>query len=793
MKNFLIIIFTFCVVNLFSQTISSSTISATGAGVWAPCGITSATIICIGGGGSGGVGGGSNGNAGGGGGGGGYTVNNGITIVPGTSYNYTVGAGGLCPGIVANGLPGGTTNMVIGASTISATGGGGGLVGPNGAGGSGGTGTFSGGNGAAGVDGAGGGGGEAASSAGAGNNASGSTGGTGTAGANGGAGNLGNFGSGTIGSAPGGGGGGATKNNCGGNGGNGQLIIMYTNPSNAGSNQTLANCATTANLAATAVPAGWSGAWSCTSNCAGVAVTTPSSTTSGVTGLNPGYTTTFSWVITYTSGCSITTTVNVTSPLGSPCNTVIPTNNACASAIPLTIGTATVGTTLNTTDDVTSGLTTGAPLNQTCAHDGNVWYSFTTPAGTLPCYTFQSSWNGGCNNLQIFKGTCATNTMVSANLSPNQYNDYSSTENTAANVFLPSTTYLISLGSDIQGPFSFSVKATSVAANDKCSGALPIGTTAYQTDNAAAGCEYTYVPAEDANVAITTVCAGSLENISWYGFTAVSSGTVTISLTNILCNNGGGGFQTGLITGSCSTYTVGTTGAAICLAAVSGDVTYNITNAVAGQKYLIAMDGNAGSDCHFAISGTNITPLPIELTMFNAKLNGNYIDLTWATASETNNDYFTIERSADGINFESIAVIKGAGNSLQEKYYYTQDKKPLNGLSYYRLMQTDFDKKHTYSVIQSISIDGIDKFDFVLYPNPSHENDDIRLQFYGKEDDMVNISITDIAGKILSEKQIKLNSSVTELELKHYFGAGIYFIKVSNKAGKTINQKFIVQ
>jgi|GEM_PF-5048241 len=783
MKQILFFIFTFFIFSVYAQTTTTITVNTSGVGVWTPCGITTATILCNGAGGSGGVGGSSNGDAGGGGGGGGYTVNNGITVVSGTSYNYTVGAGGPCPGSITNGIAGGATKIVIGSTTVTANGGAGGSVGPNGAGGSGGTGTYSGGNGAIGASTSAGGGGEGASSAGAGNSAVGNLGGTGTAGANGGAGATGNSGSGIGGSAPGGGGGGATKNFCGGNGGDGQITILYNNPSYAGPNQTLATCATTTTLAATALPAGWSGYWSCVSNCAGISITTPTSPTSGVTGLSPGYTALLQWVITYTSGCTITTTVNITSPLGSPCSTVVPTNDACASAIPLTLGTQVSGTTLNSTNDIYAGA-------GSCTDVGNVWYSYTTPSGTQPCYTLQEQWvNSTCNVMIITTGCSAS--AIGDNTSTNIYNDYSSTENSTA--FLPSTTYYISLGSSTQGPFTFSLSAKTTAVNDQCSGAQAIGTTTVQTDNAAAGCEYTYVAAQDANVAPATLCAASLENISWFSFTASTTGTVTITLSNILCNNGGGGFQTGLLTGSCSSYTIGTSGAAVCVAAASGTVTYTIPGATAGKTYLIGMDGNAGSDCHFSISGTNVSPLPIELIMFNARLNGNYVDLTWATATEINNDYFTLERSADGINFESIGRIKGAGNSLQEKYYYYQDKNPLIGISYYKLKQTDFDKKESYSVIQSVSVDVKNTFDFTLFPNPSNKDEEIRLMFNGTENDLINLTIRDISGKLLSEKDIKLSASSLEVNLKHHFDAGIYFVKVSNKDGKTINQKFIVQ
>jgi len=776
MKQFLILIFTFCMMQLLAQTTVSS--SSSGVGSWTvPCGVTSITVQCWGGGGGGG-GDGTNNSIGGAGGGSGAYVTTTIAVTGGQVYSYTVGAAGTGGSGAGAGTAGGATKF----SAITANGGLGGASNSSTA-----TGTVSGSGGTVtnGTAGAGGGanGGTGGSAPGAGGGAGGAGGSAGSDGANG--------------SAPGGGGGGADdeggSSNSGGNGGIGKVSVTYIAPStSAGSNQTLANCATTTNLAAAALPAGWSGYWTCVANCAGVSVTTPTSATSGVTGLAPGFTTTFSWLTTYSTGCSVTNTVDVTAVLGSPCNTVVPANDACANATSITIGAQVSGTTLNSTDDITGGISTVGPGGWTCAHDGNVWYKVTTPSGTVPCLTMQSGWmdNAGCNNFQIYTGGCP-GTQAGWNQSANNYNDWSSSE--ASPTLSASTVYYISMGAQTQGPFTFSISAKPVATNDACSGAQSIGTNAVFTDNAASGCEYTYVPAQDANVAPATLCAGSLENISWFTFTAVTSGTVTISFANILCNNGGGGFQTGLLTGSCSTYTIGTSGAAICAAAASGTVTYNITNAIAGQTYLIGMDGNAGSNCHFYVSGTNIVLLPIELIRFNTELNGNFVDISWETASEKNNDYFTLERSADGVNFESLGIVKGSGNSLSEKNYYFQDRKPLIGTSYYRLKQTDFDKRETYSVIQSVSINEKNQFDFKLYPNPLDKSDDIRLQFFGKENEVMSIVVMDLTGKILSEKDIKLNANGLEINLSHRFDSGIYFVKVSNKSGESINQKFIVK
>ena len=90
--------------------------------------------------------------------------------------------------------------------------------------------------------------------------------------------------------------------------------------------------------------------------------------------------------------------------------------------------------------------------------------------------------------------------------------------------------------------------------------------------------------------------------------------------------------------------------------------------------------------------------LPIELESFDAeKLADNIVQLNWTTASEEQNDYFTIERGVSGNTFTEIGNVDGAGNSLELLDYHFLDRSPLDGTSYYRIKQTDFDGASTYT------------------------------------------------------------------------------------------------
>lgn len=128
---------------------------------------------------------------------------------------------------------------------------------------------------------------------------------------------------------------------------------------------------------------------------------------------------------------------------------------------------------------------------------------------------------------------------------------------------------------------------------------------------------------------------------------------------------------------------------------------------------------NSGSALiKFQGTGTTTTVLPIELLHFNAITEGTKNLLTWATASESNNKGFDIERSYDGVRFEKIGFVKGNGTTIQTQKYSFNDKKSPIGITYYRLKQLDFDGHFEYSKI--ISIAQNDEKVLSVYPNPSN-------------------------------------------------------------------------
>lgn len=123
----------------------------------------------------------------------------------------------------------------------------------------------------------------------------------------------------------------------------------------------------------------------------------------------------------------------------------------------------------------------------------------------------------------------------------------------------------------------------------------------------------------------------------------------------------------------------------------------------------------------FTIGNTDLsTPLPVELISFTAQIEHGEVMLHWATASEKNNNYFTIQRSKNIEEWEDVVHVAGAGNSIEKREYTTSDGWPYEGVSYYRLKQTDFDGAFTYSSVRRVEI--VSEEILRVYPNPTRSD-----------------------------------------------------------------------
>jgi len=176
--------------------------------------------------------------------------------------------------------------------------------------------------------------------------------------------------------------------------------------------------------------------------------------------------------------------------------------------------------------------------------------------------------------------------------------------------------------------------------------------------------------------------------------------------------------------------------------------------------------------------------LPIDLLSFEAKSNDGAVELAWTTASEINNDFFTVERSRDGIDFATVLKKQGAGSSNQMLDYSLTDESPYKGLSYYRLKQTDYDGKNEYSKIIAVNI--IVTSILYAFPNPSKDQININLDDSFKD---VQVLVETISGQQVLVLDRYFNGQTLTVDIKD-IKPGLYLLRLSSQE-KNQTIKFI--
>lgn len=178
------------------------------------------------------------------------------------------------------------------------------------------------------------------------------------------------------------------------------------------------------------------------------------------------------------------------------------------------------------------------------------------------------------------------------------------------------------------------------------------------------------------------------------------------------------------------------------------------------------------------------SPLPIVLSGFSAICKADATHLYWSTASETNNRYFTIEKSADAITFKAIGQVDGAGNSQQTRNYSFIDQNQVEGTTYYRLKQTDFDGKFKYSKSIAVTCGKSSIQNFTVYPNPATSI--VTIELPDNNTKSTNFEIINAQGQVIYAGVI-VNRVVLQIDK---FVSGVYLVKVG--AGENVLiKKFI--
>jgi len=190
-----------------------------------------------------------------------------------------------------------------------------------------------------------------------------------------------------------------------------------------------------------------------------------------------------------------------------------------------------------------------------------------------------------------------------------------------------------------------------------------------------------------------------------------------------------------------------------------------------------------------SLDGSNA--LPVELISFTANYIKPKVHLEWTTASEINNDYFTIEKSRDGNNFEAIKKVEGAGTTSDISNYFEVDISPYIGVSYYRIKQTDYDGQYDYSELVAVNVpDNFSDEQITIYPNPSRAGN-FSIDINSIESNTISVSIYSLSGnKIYSQNYDNSGQLGGKITIVNHIplSTGQYLVKIRGDSFVTVRK-----
>ncbi|MFA4851252.1 MAG: T9SS type A sorting domain-containing protein [Bacteroidales bacterium] len=420
-----------------------------------------------------------------------------------------------------------------------------------------------------------------------------------------------------------------------------------------------------------------------------------------------------------------------------------------------------------------------------------VWYKFTAVNTTT---NIQIEYTGGGApdpHVAVYSGACGSLALVACQ------EDNSGKEVNLSFSTTVAQTYYIQYDSDKElGCNKICLNSSggsAVPSNNACASAQTLVlNTPVNSDN--------WLATDDGSFS-----CGTTENSVWYKFTPLISGIHYFTLLSqegcYNFNNSASthtsfyGASLQMVVYNTSTCTPSSSSEFDCVSSENSnniDISASLTG---GLTYLIMVDGLYGASCEFFIEASDYNVLPVSLISFNGYNKEDVNIIEWITASETNNDYFTIERSANAKDFGEIGHIKGAGNSNTSVNYSFTDYELENIVNYYRLKQTDLDGKINYpSTIIAIDNSEQNQNPLTVFPNPN-DGIEIKINVNGFNSNEVVITIQDILGRILYAKKTDTEmdkSNTIPVMFDDKLNSGIYFVSVSNDE-ISLNKKIVVK
>jgi len=319
-----------------------------------------------------------------------------------------------------------------------------------------------------------------------------------------------------------------------------------------------------------------------------------------------------------------------------------------------------------------------------------------------------------------------------------------------------------------------------------------------------AGNTYSYGAIGNPERALGCLASGNLVSIIGASFTNNTSGTITaliISYTGEQWRRGDGSANT-LVFAYSTNATSLTNGSWTSVAqlnftapitsgnsALDGNAAANRTNILhtitglnipANATFWIRWSdtNDIGADDGLAIDDFSLeaTVLPIKLLSFSGKERPSSIHLSWHTATEQNNDYMAVERSADGVKFEELGRVKGAGTTEQPQEYRFVDDNPIRGLNYYRLRQVDFDGAFEYHKTISVLFESKGSgLGVQAWPNPAQAI--LQARWAADAGQPTMLRLFDASGRLMAEHRVAAGAGSFDVPL-NALPAGLYFLQV---------------
>jgi len=203
--------------------------------------------------------------------------------------------------------------------------------------------------------------------------------------------------------------------------------------------------------------------------------------------------------------------------------------------------------------------------------------------------------------------------------------------------------------------------------------------------------------------------------------------------------------------------------------------------AACNEFHTIAVNGCSGG--YYAITEQ------ADLLYFDAVKNGREVSMNWVTNTDYKNDYFEVEHSKDGTNFELLEEVISASDSRDYMNYQSNDEQAAEGINYYRLKQIFADGSFQYSEVKEVSFD-LDLKDFGVYPNPAL--DAINLSLAAYEGLSADIAISNSLGQVMQTKSIEaLTEAPVRFDLPNY-QAGVYTVRIKLDGKRQMTKMFII-